>query len=63
MIVEAGGDAVGRRCDVGDPDAVRQAIADMESDFGGIDVLVNNAAWFPARLAEIRKGTGRSASP
>ena len=58
MIVEAGGDAVGRRCDVGDPDAVRQAIADMESDFGGIDVLVNNAAWFPARapLAEIPEG-------
>jgi len=55
MIVEAGGTAVGLHCDAAAPDAVRRAIARMESDFGGIDVLVNNAAWFPARapLAEI----------
>ena len=55
MIVETGGTAIGLHCDAADPDAVRQAIARMESDFGGIDVLVNNAAWFPARapLAEI----------
>ena len=55
MIAEAGGTAVGLHCDAADPDAVRQAISRMESDFGGIDVLVNNAAWFPERapLAEI----------
>ena len=49
MIVAAGGAAIGLHCDAADPDAVRQAIARMESDFGGIDVLVSNAAWFPAR--------------
>ena len=55
MIVAAGGTAIGRQCDASDPKAVRGAISDMETDFGGIDVLVNNAAWFPARapLAEI----------
>ena len=55
MIVAAGGTAVGRQCDVADPEAARQAVAAMAADFGGIDVLVNNAAWFPARapLAEI----------
>ena len=55
MIAEVGGTAIGLHCDAGDPDAVRGAISRMETDFGGIDVLVNNAAWFPARapLAEI----------
>ena len=55
MIAEAGGTATGLHCDAADPNAVRQAIARMETDFGGIDALVNNAAWFPARapLAEI----------
>ena len=58
-IVAAGGEAVGRQCDVSDPRAARQAIADMLEDFGGIDVLVNNAAWFPARapLAEVPEET------
>ena len=50
MIVTAGGDAAGRQCDVSDPEAVRGAIADMETDFGGIDVLVNNAAFFATRM-------------
>ena len=55
MIVAGGGSAAGRRCDVSDPEEARQAIAAMQANFGGIDVLVNNAAWFPARapLAEI----------
>ena len=55
LILEAGGTAVGLHCDAAEPEAVRRAIARMESDFGGIDVLVNNAAWFPERapLAEI----------
>ena len=54
-IAAEGGDAVGRQCDVSDPEAARQAIADMERDFGGIEVLVNNGAWFPERapLAEV----------
>ena len=55
MIVAAGGTAVSRQCDVSDPEAARRAVAAMQAEFGGIDVLVNNAAWFPARapLAEI----------
>ena len=50
MIVAAGGDAVSRQCDVSDPDATRHAIAAMDADFGGIDVLVNNAAFFATRM-------------
>lgn len=49
-IVAAGGDAAGRQCDVSDPESARRAIADMETDFGGIDVLVNNAAFFATRM-------------
>ena len=50
MIVAAGGDAVGRQCDVSDPEAARHAVAAMDADFGGIDVLVNNAAFFATRM-------------
>ena len=59
MIVADGGTARGRQCDVSDPQAARQAIADMLDEFGGIDVLVNNAAWFPPRapLAEVPEQT------
>ena len=65
MIVAEGGTAVGRQCDVSDPQAARQAVTSMQDDFGGIDVLVNNAAWFPPRapLAEVPDRRGRSASP
>ena len=59
LIAAEGGSAVGRHCDVSDPEAARQAVADMERDFGGIDVLVNNGAWFPERapLAEVPEKT------
>ena len=59
MVVAEGGTAVGRQCDVSDPQAARQAVAAMLDDFGGIDVLVNNAAWFPPRapLADIPEET------
>ena len=59
MIVAEGGTAVGRQCDVSDPQAARQSIADMLDEFGGIDALVNNAAWFPPRapLAEVPEQT------
>jgi len=33
----------GRHCDVADTEAVRRFVADAAADFGGIDVLVNNA--------------------
>lgn len=38
-----GGDAIALTCDVTDPGAVRQAIADTVERFGGLDVMVNNA--------------------
>ncbi|WP_328703025.1 SDR family oxidoreductase [Arenibaculum pallidiluteum] len=42
-IEEAGGRAIAVRADVSDPVAVRHMFDAVESAFGGIDVLVNNA--------------------
>ncbi|GAA4014994.1 glucose 1-dehydrogenase [Allokutzneria multivorans] len=38
--------AVVLTCDVGDPDQVRAAVSDTVAQFGGLDVLVNNAGGF-----------------
>jgi 2-keto-3-deoxy-L-fuconate dehydrogenase len=38
-----GGDAVGRRCDITDPDTVARTIRDAATDLGRLDILVNNA--------------------
>ena len=46
-IREAGGDAVAIPCHVGDSEAVDQAFEQIHADFGGLDVLVNNAATNP----------------
>lgn len=40
---QSGGDAVAVQADVSDPDAVRGLFAAVEAQFGGVDVLVNNA--------------------
>ena len=50
LIVAAGGTAHARQCDVSDPQSVRRAIAGMQADFDGIDILVNNAAFFATRM-------------
>lgn len=42
-IVAAGGEAVGWVCDLADPSAIGDLIADIAATFGGIDILVNNA--------------------
>jgi 3-oxoacyl-[acyl-carrier protein] reductase len=43
-ITEAGGECVLRCFDVSDPDQVKESIRSITSEFGIIDVLVNNAA-------------------
>jgi NAD(P)-dependent dehydrogenase (short-subunit alcohol dehydrogenase family) len=42
----AGGDAMGQVCDVSDPKAVAALVQATEQAFGGVQVLVNNAALF-----------------
>jgi NAD(P)-dependent dehydrogenase (short-subunit alcohol dehydrogenase family) len=42
----AGGEAIGRVCDVIDPHSVAALVAATEQAFGGVQVLVNNAALF-----------------
>jgi 3-oxoacyl-[acyl-carrier protein] reductase len=46
-IVRDKGDAVAIQCDVTVPTAVREAVALIEQRWGRVDVLVNNAGWFP----------------
>lgn len=45
-VVAAGGRALGLTCNVTDPVAVADTIAKAKAAFGGIDILVNNAAIF-----------------
>lgn len=40
---EIGANAVAVPCDISDPDAVRSAFATVEAEFGGLDILINNA--------------------
>ena len=42
----AGGEAIGRMCDVSDPNSVAALVHATEQAFGGVQVLVNNAALF-----------------
>ena len=43
LIFSAGGDAASVRCDVRDPEQVQGLIARAVAEFGGVDVLYNNA--------------------
>ena len=45
-IRDMGGTAMSMACDVSDEKSVRQMVDQVASQFGGIDVLVNNAAYF-----------------
>jgi NAD(P)-dependent dehydrogenase (short-subunit alcohol dehydrogenase family) len=45
-IKQAGGEAISRICDVSDEKAVEALIRDTEKAFGGVHILVNNAAVF-----------------
>ena len=44
LVREAGGDCLALTCDVGDPAQVRRAIEEVLARFGGVDILINNAA-------------------
>jgi NAD(P)-dependent dehydrogenase (short-subunit alcohol dehydrogenase family) len=44
-ITQVGGHAIGLGCDVSDRDALREAFAATTSEFGRLDVLINNAMW------------------
>ena len=46
IIKQAGGEAIGNRCDVTDPEAVRAMVADTVAAFGKVDIMVTNAAIF-----------------
>ncbi|PGF14835.1 dehydrogenase [Natrinema sp. CBA1119] len=46
-IEDAGGDAVAVPADVTDPDAVRNVIDRAAAEFGGVDIVVNNAGFNP----------------
>lgn len=46
VIVQAGGAAVGNRCDVTRPDEVRALVAQAVDTYGKLDILVTNAALF-----------------
>ena len=46
IIRQAGGEAIGNRCDVTDPDQVRAMVADTVEAFGKVDIMVTNAAIF-----------------
>jgi NAD(P)-dependent dehydrogenase (short-subunit alcohol dehydrogenase family) len=53
-IVAAGGNAVGVQADAGSIADTRRTIDLAVSRFGGIDILVKNAAVFPPRLSSTR---------
>ncbi len=44
-IVQAGGAALARTLDVSRPDSVKQVVADVLANWGGISILVNNAGF------------------
>ena len=50
LLTGAAGHTLAERCDVSDPRAARDALANAERSFGGLDVLVNNAAFFAPRM-------------
>ena len=42
-IADAGGAALALTCDLADPEAVEQAVAQMRAELGPVDILINNA--------------------
>ena len=50
LVAAAGGGALAEACDVSDAAAARRTLAKAERELGGLDVLVNNAAFFATRM-------------
>ena len=50
LVAAADGRALAEACDVSDAAAARRTLAKAEGEFGGLDVLVNNAAFFATRM-------------
>ena len=50
LVAAADGRALAEACDVSDAAAARRTLAKAEREFGGLDVLVNNAAFFATRM-------------
>jgi NAD(P)-dependent dehydrogenase (short-subunit alcohol dehydrogenase family) len=54
---ELGGGAIPVTTDVGDPDSVRAAFAEVEERFGKLDILINNAAIYrPCSVERLSDG-------
>src|SRR5882762_9441878 len=45
-------DALAVRCDLRDPEQIRQAVASVVEEFGQLDLLVNNAGIFASEALE-----------
>lgn len=45
-------DAFAARCDLTDPEAIREAVVSVAENFSGIDILVNNAGFFESAALE-----------
>ena len=50
LVAAADGRALADACDVSDAAAARRTLAKAERELGGLDVLVNNAAFFATRM-------------
>ncbi len=47
QITEAGGEAVGMAAHMGDPDQIERLVRQTQERYGGVDIVVNNAATNP----------------
>ena len=48
-VTAAGGEAISVLCDVTDPGSVEEMTAEVARQFGGVDILINNAAIYPRK--------------
>ncbi|MDE1175480.1 MAG: SDR family oxidoreductase [Edaphobacter sp.] len=51
-LAEFGGEAMGVRCDLREPEAIEAMVEEVAAELGGIDILVNNAGMFESIALE-----------